>query len=227
MISAMKRLLSTILLTMTLADASAQQTFYVCRGDSCDAFEANALNRITFTSDNCLHVGAHPAYPVDGIDSIVFLSPMLQVCQLGWRGDTVDGTLSYEARQTFTEVAVDCEVHYVIGLTDGVCQSAYCILTFPDEWTAKEVYDECITEDAASDGDYVYVKLTQTGPRKHEVWIMYNEVMVDGVVWQLEGNMVKGDCSQLLMGKPADEVVEIVEAWVHQQVQTIEIPHEQ
>ena len=203
----------TILL-MLIANVRAQQNYYICQGDSCDAFEANSLNPIVFTGEGYMQVGMHPAYPKVDVDSVVFL----QVSELGWQGDGENGQLCYKAHQTITEDSLDCEIQYVIDIADSICQSANCSIFFQEEWMARKViygYFEIVPP-----GDeYIYVKVTQTGPRKHEIWDMFNYVMAYGIPWKQEGNVIKGDCSQLLSQRPTTEVVQIVEAWVHQQWQ--------
>ena len=218
----------TILL-MLIANVRAQQNYYICQGDSCDAFEANSLNPIVFTGEGYMQVGMHPAYPKVDVDSVVFL----QVSELGWQGDGENGQLCYKAHQTITEDSLDCEIQYVIDIANSICQSATCSIFFQEEWMAESVIsiinnsdttdDPNIIDDPDPEGDYIYVKVTQTGPRKHEVWTMCNDVMVQGAQWNREGNVVKGDCSQQLSQRHVAEVVQIVEAWVYQKEQRISI----
>jgi hypothetical protein len=109
-------------------------------------------------------------------------------------------------------------VDYRLTSEDSVCQSARCELWFPDEETAHQFWFIVIQnpEDIYSGDPYIYVKNTQTGPRKFEVWEMGGGVTPVGLTWEQSGCMLSADCTALLAGRPMSEVMEIVEAWVQQ-----------
>lgn len=200
--------------------AGAQRQLYLCHGDSCDAVEVNPLNTFSFLDDS-LRIGQQAPYPLSQLDSIVFKRPQKNICWRGWAGSLQEGLLTYDTRQQFTQagnqsstVSFGYDVSFLITASQGVCQAAYCQLTFAELWMP-----DCFMGDwlEITNSPYIYVKLTQTGPRKHEVWTMgHSGIIPYGIGWTQSGCQLMANCSEVLAGRTMDEVVTLVEAWVHQ-----------
>ncbi len=192
---------------------------YVCRGDSCYAFEVSHIGEVIFCPDS-FRVERYWQYAYEQMDSVVFRQPDLTMAEMGWWGDTQNGSCRYQ-NLTFWEVGVTFQVSYQLTSVAGICQSALCELRFPDEETARKFWSTVILNQEAttSEDPYIYVKNTQTGPRKFEVWEMGGSVTPAGLTWEQTGCMLYADCTALLTGRPMSEVMEIVEAWVQQPVE--------
>ena len=202
---------------MLTTKVGAQRTLYICQGEHCDAFGANAYNRLKFLDGDNLQVGMRPAYAIADIDSMVFHTPQLDIRERGWWGNTADGLLCYKDSLKFLEAPFYFNVLFSISVENGMCTAATCELRFDEPWMVEMFIplDPTIGSESNSDA-YIYVKLTQTGPRKHDVWTMTNawSVWPWGCDYTVEDTTIKADCS-LLAGRPIDEVVEIVEAWIY------------
>lgn len=199
--------------------ASGQQKLYICQGAHCDAYETNVYNHLRFLDGDSLQVGMRPAYAIADIDSLAFRTPLLITRERGWREDADGGQLSYSDRLTFPKDLFSFDVLFSISVKDGICTAATCELHFDELWMLNSFVDPNHNGGEASTDAYIYVKLTQTGPRKHEVWTMKEQwsVWPLSCQYEIDGTTVTADCSSLLAGCPIDDVVAIVEAWIYQQ----------
>lgn len=222
---------SVMALLMFSIQVKAQQQMYICQGDTCDAFEVNGMNQMAFIPDS-LQMGQQPPYVLVGIDSIIFHQPTLTIRELGWRGDGQNGQSSFKAQVTAQSSVSNTWVYdatFTIDAAADSCTSARCTLDFAAEWMLTYVLDEI--EDETEPGgveieepyadEYVYVKLTQTGPRKHEVWTMGPSVLPEDCSWYRSGKQAWSDCTNILKGRPMNEVRLIVETWVYQKLQKV------
>ena len=164
-----------------------------------------------------------PAYAIEDVDSIVFHRPLLPCRELGWWGDMTDGQSQYKARLR-AEIdgyePFDYDVLFIIETQEGICQSVRCELYSSEEWMAEALFDK-----GKLDNPYIYVKETGTGPRRFETWITNGPVLPDGSDWIQDGTMFWSDCSNLLAGRPIEDVQIIIEAWVHQQPKRVTNPN--
>ena len=188
----------------------------VCIGNSWHAFDVSHIGEVTFRPDSFL-VERYWRYAYEQMDSLVFRQSDFPAVELGWWGKMENDSCHYQDMFTWEEVA-DGLVDYRLTSVDSVCQSARCELWFPDEETAHQFWFTVIQnpEDIYSGDPYIYVKNTQTGPRKFEIWEMGGGVTPVGLTWEQSGCMLSADCTALLAGRPMSEVMEIVEAWVQQ-----------
>ena len=192
---------------------------YVCRGDSCHSFEVQNVDEVTFHPDS-FHVERWWQYAYNETDSIVFRQPNLMTTEMGWWGDIRNGESCYLAHPYKDLFETTFEVCYRVTAQNGVCLSVNLELTFAEEWMAEGFL---VFPTGEGDGDpYIYVKNTQTGPRKFEVWIMNNLVIPFGIPLEGDGCVLSADCSDLLAGRDMVEVKTIIEAWVQQPPELIE-----
>lgn len=217
-----KRNLATAVLLLTALAVHAQQPMYVCTTSGCDAFDMALMPSAVFAGDS-IRIGHQPAYHVQQIDSIVFRRPQGEVHELGWWGSMTDGTACYRARLEQPDYQYDA--CYTFHVEAGICTSAECELCFAEQWMLTKFlqFGEMPTDTDTNDA-YIYVKATQTGPRRFEVWVMGNPVLPFGGEWLIEGNTLTVNCNEWLAGRTMSEVRQIVEAWVHQQATVIELP---
>lgn len=189
---------------------------YVCMGNNWHAFDVSHIGEVAFRADSFL-VERYWLYAYEQMDSVVFRQPDFPAIELGWWGKMENDSCHYQNMFKWEEVA-DGMVDYRLTCVDSVCQSALCELRFPDEETARKFWSTVILDQEAttSEDPYIYVKNTQTGPRKFEVWEMGGSVTPAGLTWEQTGCMLYADCTALLTGRPMSEVMEIVEAWVQQ-----------
>lgn len=222
---------SVMALLMFSIQVKAQQQMYICQGDTCDAFEVNGMNQMAFIPDS-LQMGQQPPYVLVGIDSIIFHQPTLTIRELGWRGDGQNGQSSFKAQVTAQSSVSNTWVYdatFTIDAAADSCTSARCTLDFAAEWMLTHVLGKNEEEpqhggveiDPPYTDEYVYVKLTQTGPRKYEVWTMGPSVLPESCTWTLNGTQAWSDCTNILKGRPMDEVRLIVETWVYQKLQKV------
>ena len=196
------------------------QLFSLCCEDRCDAFEVNPMNQLELYNGRGLVGGL--SYPLASIDSIVFCQPDLPIRELGWQRGENEGTYYYNTPLSLKDSVMGelrCDVQFTIQFANGICTAACCEVTLEDDSMSSFFLEEATiggNTDANSD-EYIYVKLTQTGPRKREIWMMQDPVLPAGIQWYYDGNLVlQADCSELLAGRSMGDIRKIVEAWVHQ-----------
>lgn len=210
-------------IVMTCISMTAQAQMYVCAKHSCDAFD-HSQNIVTTFGDDSLWVGRID-YSINKIDSIVFRTPHCSsVQQLGWWGDVANGFSQYIVRGRNVD-GINEEAYIVtfsFQAQDGICLSAHCEVYAPD--SLGNDFDDFLFPhgDSATNDPYIYVKGTQTGVRKFEIWIMDGPVLPDHELWVKDGQILQADCSSLLAGRPMEEVQTIVEAWLHQKGRSIQ-----
>lgn len=222
----MKKILLYITLLSLSAEGNlmAQQQMYICRAGQADAYEVNYMTQLEMMPDS-FRIRQQPAYAIEDVDSIVFHRPLLPCRELGWWGDMTDGQSQYKARLR-AEIdgyePFDYDVLFIIETQEGICQSVRCQLHSSEEWMAEALFILLADKDATiSDSPYIYVKETGTGPRRFETWVTNGPVLPDGSDLVLDGTMLWSDCSDLLAGRPIEDVQIIIEAWVHQQPKKI------
>ena len=111
----------------------------------------------------------------------------------------------------------DYDVLFIIETQGGICQAVRCELHFSELWMRDILFEWWVGKTSDTTGAYVYVKETGTGPRRFETWITNSPVLPVENTWEQEGTMLWSDCTELLSGRPMEDVQVIVEAWVHQQ----------
>jgi len=109
-------------------------------------------------------------------------------------------------------------VLFIIETQAAICHSVRCELHFSEEWMAEMFF----YKSTGADNPYIYVKETATGPRRFETWITNGSVLPNECHLALGDRMLRSDCSNLLAGRPIEEVQIIIEAWVHQKPKKID-----
>lgn len=209
----------------------AQRQMYICRGGQADAYEVNGMTKLEMMPDS-FRIRQQPAYAIEEVDSIVFHHPLLPCRELGWWGDVTDGQSLYKAQLRMDAEEInrygldiepfDYDVLFIIESENGICQTVRCELHFSEEWMCQTFHELGVEKITDSLGDpYIYVKETGTGPRRFETWITNSPVLPVENTWEQEGTMLWSDCTELLSGRPMEDVQVIVEAWVHQQPKRI------
>ena len=217
----MKKILLYITLLFLLVEGNimAQQQMYICRAGQADAYEVNHMTQLEMMPDS-FRIRQQPAYAIEEVDSIVFHRPDLPCRELGWWGSMTDGQSQYKARLR-AEIdgyePFDYDVLFIIEAQAGICQSVRCELHSSEEWMAEALFDK-----GKLDNPYIYVKETATGPRRFETWITNGSVLPNECHLVLGDRMLSSDCSNLLVGRPIEDVQIIIEAWVHQQPKKID-----
>ena len=226
-----KKLLYITLVLLSLGgNLLAQQQMYICRGGQADAYEVNGMMQLEMMPDS-FRIRQQPAYAIEEVDSIVFHHPLLPCRELGWWGDVTDGQSLYKARLRLdanvfelygTEPEefepFDYDVLFIIEAQGGICQTVRCELHFSEEWMCDVILNLKEEKMTCTDSDpYIYVKETGTGPRRFETWVSNNPVLPVENTLEQEGTMLWSDYTELLSGRPMEDVQVIVEAWVHQQ----------
>ena len=233
----MKEKLLYIMLVLLLVEGNimAQQQLYICRAGQADAYEVNGMAQLELKADS-FRIRQQPAYAIEEVDSIVFHSPLLPVRELGWWGDMTNGQSFYKARLNLIDIYPELnefeyegslpifDVLFIIEAQAGICQTVRCELLFSEEWTPKAIMGEwnLVNWDGPGGDSYIYVKETATGPRRFETWVTNGPVLPDECIWTQDGTMLWSDCTELLSGRPMEDVQVIVEAWVHQTPKRIE-----
>lgn len=206
--------MTLLLLLAPCLSARAQQQLFVCHDDSCDAYETRHVVQMVMTARDSLQIDQQPPYCVHDVDSIVFTAPRhLTVRRRGWWGDMANGSSQY---LTYLDSPQPIDVAFSIAAKQGICLSAQCQLTFTSDEMLQLFLDKATD---ATNNPYLDVRVTQTGPRHFERWVMDNAILPAGVEIRLQGTSsctVTADCTALLTGRPMSEVRTIVEAWVHQ-----------
>ena len=110
----------------------------------------------------------------------------------------------------------------VVSASIGAVNAVYLVSS--SESTNSEG-DSIIFDKGKLDNPYIYVKETATGPRRFETWVTNGPVLPDGSDLVLDGTMLWSDCSDLLAGRPIEDVQIIIEAWVHQQPKRVINPN--
>ena len=222
-----KTLLHILLLMLPSLAAVAQQRIYVCQGTRCEAFETRNIIQITFAADSFRVDGRLP-YAKERVDSIVFCQPQLATELMGWEGDLAGGEAHYRDVLTDTTHHFNYHVEFIVSVSDSICQSAQCRLTFDEQWQMEAFTGEKPTDASNTDNNpYIYVKGSQTGPRKFELWVMGDPVLPADCTWQttvMQPCVLTADCSSQLGGCTMNEVRLIIEAWLYQPAQVIENP---
>jgi hypothetical protein len=219
----MKKKILYFVIAMLYVSTSTQAQMFVCSNDSCESFDHTQDVTATFADDS-LWVG-RLGYRIAAIDSIVFCQPSLQVIQpLGCWGNISNGSSQYIARSKDVDRIKD-NPHIIVTFRfqakEGICLSAHCFVSTTDD-SALIVEDDGNEEetpemDTSTNNDpYIYVKETQTGVRKLEVWIMYGPVLPNPELWEKSNQEWRANCSSLLVGRTMSEVKAIVETWLHQ-----------
>ena len=211
--------IAALLLMLLTTKASGQQKLYICQGAHCDAIEANNYNRLRFIDGDSLRAGMRPAYAIADIDSMTFRAPLLITRERGWREDAAGGQLSYSDHLTFPKDLFSFDLLFSISVKDGVCTAATCEMVFDEPWMIEAFVDPDHNGGEASTSGYIYVKLTQTGPRRYDVWTMKERwsIWPQDCPFDINDTTVTANCSSHLAGRPVGEVVEIVEAWIYEE----------
>lgn len=222
-----RKFLYTLLLSLLTWTSQAQQTMYVCLHGTplssssegaeriAESFDTRHVDAVMFHTDSIL-VDTWPGYPVQEVDSILFVPPTdTEVRERGWWGNADSGTLRYRLRLVNAEQGFDHEACFKVSLHDGICTAANC--TF---YTATEAEAEALQETiniGSGNDPYIYVKQTRTGTRLYEEWVM-NTTLLIPLYCQLTvvGSTVVADLNALLQQRPLAEVKAIIEAWAHQ-----------
>lgn len=229
----MRRILISILAALVLClTARAQVWLYVCHHDSCEVYNPEHIDSITFHGDS-FRIDGLPPYPFQQVDSMVLHRPAdLNVEERGWWGDMREGESRFLAMLTidFDDLHFDYHVRFTFTVHDSICQSAKCELLLNEEWQILMFVGEKgeATPTGGDGGDpYIYVKETLTGPRRYEIWKMGGAVLPVGCLWEAATDRLalSSDCSSILTGRPMGEVRQIVEAWLFQPFVRIENPY--
>ena len=229
-----KKLLYITLVLLSLGgNLLAQQQMYICRSGQADAYEVNGMTQLEMMPDS-FRIGQQPAYAIEEVDSIVFHHPMLPCRELGWWGDLTDGQSLYKAQLRLDASVLDTyginynefepfdyDVLFIIEAEGGICQTVRCELHFSELWMRDILFEWGVGKTSDTTGAYVYVKETGTGPRRFETWVTNGSVLPEESKWNQEGTMLWANCTDLLGGRPMEDVQMIVEAWVHQQPKQI------
>lgn len=220
----MKKILLYITQLFLFAEGNlmAQRQMYICRAGQADAYEVNYMTQLEMMPDS-FRIRQQPPYAIEDVDSIVFHRPALPCRELGWWGDITNGQSFYKARlreEIDGYEPFDYDVVFIIETQDYICQSVRCELYSSEDWMAEALFDK-----GKLDNPYIYVKETGTGPRRFETWITNGPVLPDGSDWIQDGTMFWSDCSNLLAGRPIEDVQIIIEAWVHQQPKRVINPN--
>ena len=129
----------------------------------------------------------------------------------------------YQSAQYFSY-----HVEFTFTATDSLCQSARCRLTFDEEWQKHLFFRKSDATADDSDNPYIYVKGSQTGPRHFETWVMGNAVLPEACLWNEQPEdsalQLSSDCTLLLLGRPMNEVKQIIETWLFQPAQIKDNP---
>ena len=214
----------TLLFLSVEGNIMAQQQMYICRAGEADTYEVNYMTQLQMETDS-FRIRQQPPYAIEDVDSIVFHHPALPCRELGWWGNMTDGQSQYKARlraETGESELFDYDVLFIIETQDSICQSVRCELHFSEEWIAEVLSED---ETADSSNPYIFVKETATGPRRFETWVTNGPVLPDGSDWNQEGTTLWSDCSNLLAGRPIEDVQIIIEAWVHQEPKRVINPN--
>ena len=223
-------------LLLVAGNIMAQQQLYICRAGQADAYEVNGMAQLELKADS-FRIRQQPAYAIEEVDSIVFHSPLLPVRELGWWGNMTNGQSLYKAQLKLVDIYPELDGHdlgilelfefdvlFIIEAQAGICQTARCEIRFIEEWMIEKLRDieEWSIANGPDGGPYIYVKETATGPRRFETWVTNSPVLPDGCIWEEDGTLLWSDCSELLSGRPMEDVQVIIEAWVHQTPKRIE-----
>jgi hypothetical protein len=229
-----KKLLFIMLALLSMKGSiMAQQQMYICCGGQADAYEVNCMAQLEMMPDS-FRIRQQPAYAIEEVDSIVFHHPLLPCRELGWWGDVTDGQSLYKAQLRLdanvfelygTEPEefepFDYDVLFIIEAEGGICQTVRCELHFSEEWMCQTFLELRVGKTSDTTGAYVYVRETGTGPRRFETWVTNSPISPIEKAWNQEGTMLWANCTDLLGGRPMEDVQMIVEAWVHQQPKQI------
>lgn len=225
-----KLLFITLVFLFVGGNLMAQRQIYICRGGQADAYEVSGMTQLEMMPDS-FRIRQQPAYAIEEVDSIVFRHPLLPCRELGWWGDVTDGQSFYKARLRaeidddpeayeldFDEFEpFDYDVLFIIEAQDGICQTVRCELHFSEEWMSMVFYyAKLFILKSGREDPYIYVKETETGPRRFETWRTNTAGLPYGYWWEEGSTMLQSDFSDLLTGRPMEDVQVIVEAWVHQ-----------
>lgn len=230
----MRRILIFLLAALMLClTARAQVRLYVCHHDSCEVYDTEHIDSITFQGRNFRIDGQSP-YSALQVDSMVFKQPAnLTMEERGWWGDMREGESCFLAVLTVEHdnLHFDYQVKFTFTANDSICQTAKCELLFDEVWQCWLFFWEGeSTTGAPGDGDpYIYVKETLTGPRRFETWKMDDPVLPEGCMWVVSADELAmwSNCSPVLSGRPMNEVKIIVEAWLFQPSVKIDNPYNQ
>lgn len=229
----MRRILTSILAALMLClTARAQVRLYVCHHDSCEVYDTEHIDSITFLGRNFRIDGQSP-YSALQVDSMMFKQPAnLTMEERGWWGDMREGESYFLAVLTVEhdDFHFDYHVRFSFTANDSICQTAKCELLFDEEWQWILFFgkEDDTTGGPPGEGDpYIYVKETLTGPRRFEIWKMDDPVLPESCVWKVSADRLAmySDCSPVLLGRPMSEVKIIVEAWLFQPLKQIENPY--
>ena len=225
-----KLLYITLLFLSVEGNVMAQQQMYICRAGQADAYEINCMTLLQMETDT-FRIRQQPPYAIEDVDSIVFQRPALTCWELGWWGDMTNGQSKYKARlkeetnviMQYVYESFDYDVLFIVETQDSICQSVRCELHFSEEWMSElfllwviGMGRDGTTGGGPGDDPYIYVKETGTGPRRFETWLFGFDVLPYESDWMRDGTMLWSDCSNLLAGRPIEDVQIIIEAWVHQ-----------
>lgn len=200
-------------IAMTCASISAHAQMYVCTKDSFDAFDHTKGTVTTFREDS-LWVG-RLGYRIARIDSITFCTPAHPVQALGWWGNVNNGSSQYITLSKDVDGIRQCSLIVTLSFQakNGICLAAHCEIKAPDDSSIISIFPD---ENTAEGDSYIYVKETQTGVRKLEVWVMNGPVLPNPDLWVKSEREWWADCGSLLAGRTMSEVQTIVETWLHE-----------
>ena len=207
------------LLLICAMRTQAQPAMYICAGQRADAFSLSYIDKVSLAPDSFV-VERWFKYVPQEIDSIVFKAPAMPVEEMGWWGNMANGNSVYHVEWKAHNGQPHHHIRFYVETQDGICQTVSCELTFDSEEDA-ETYGIGDETEVPTDDPYIYVKETQTGPRRYEVWIMDGPLLPEDHWWQREGCNLWSDVSDVLSGRPIDEVVTIVETWIWQPVRCV------
>ncbi len=210
----MKKKILYFVIVMLSVSASTQAQMFICSNDSCGAFDHTQDVAVTFADDS-LWVGRF-GYCIAAIDSIVFCHPSHQVIQqLGWWGNVNNGSSQYITLSKDVDGIRQCSLIVTLSFQakNGICLAAHCEIKAPDDSPIISIFPD---ENTAEGDSYIYVKETQTGVRKLEVWVMNGPVLPNPDLWVKSEREWWADCGSLLAGRTMSEVQTIVETWLHE-----------
>ena len=205
----------------------AQKGIYVCQQDVCEVFDVHHVESVNFLPGTFC-IGAFPPYDVQHVDSIVFSQPALtDLRERGWWGSDSDGELRYRARLVVPDLGYDYEVCYYFEMEQGICMSARCIVLTPDKTAAEKMMVDNELFSSDTNDSYIYVKQTQTGPRKYERWVMgCTQIFPCYCLTTVEDKCLVASLSVFLGQRRLSELKTIVEAWVHQPAEIVMLVQE-
>ena len=214
---------------MLCLTAGAQVQLYVCHDDRCEVYDTEHIDSIIFHFDSFRIDGQQPYYAAQ-VDSIVLKHPSgLTMEERGWWGDMSDAESRFLTVLTIENGGFhfDYHVRFTFTANGNTCQTAVCELTFYERWQVEKfLYNEENEECSSGDNPYIYVKESLTGPRRFETWKMGDPVLPEGCSWEVSADSLAlySDCSPVLVGRPMNEVKQIVEAWLFQPSVRIDDP---